>query len=295
MRRSAQAPIFGTLLSRSGQDCVGDCRPVLPPSLSTVGLVHWPGERITLGDAMSTTSSELMAWASPGLGHRILGGRDLGHGSATVVPEWGDEVANIVTHGVGLVLSLAGAYALVSIAGKSGDLGHVVGCGIFGASLVLLYAASTCYHVWPPDSTKRMLLLVDHIGIYVLIAGTYAPVAMIPLRGPLGWSMLIGAYGMALTGSVAKAIRIDRLDDDSSLPYLAMGWMSVAVFGQLIVTAPMEGNLWLVAGGGFYTAGLAFFFRDHHRFNHAIWHLFVLAGSICHYRAVVIYLTSVAS
>jgi hemolysin III len=244
---------------------------------------------------MSITGDELMAWASPRSGRPIFAGHHVGRAAALVFPEPGDEVANIVTHGVGLVLSLAGAYALVSIAGKTGDLGHVAGCSIYGASLVLLYAASTCYHLWPPDKTKRVLLLVDHIGIYVLIAGTYAPVAMIPLRGPLGWSMLIGAYGMALTGSVVKAIRMDRLDDDSSLPYLAMGWMSVAVFGQLVISAPWDGNLWLVAGGGFYTAGLAFFFRDQHRFNHAIWHLFVLAGSICHYRAVVIYLTSMAS
>jgi hemolysin III len=244
---------------------------------------------------MSTTSVELMAWPSQGPGHRILVGHAVNRGKAPVFAEHGEELANIVTHGLGLVLSVAGAYALVSIAGKTGDLGHVVGCGIYGASLVLLYAASTCYHVWPPVGTRRVLLLLDHIGIYVLIAGTYAPVAMIPLRGPLGWSMLMAAYGMALTGSVAKAVRINQLDGDSSLPYLAMGWMSVAVFGQLTVTAPWEGNLWLVAGGGFYTAGLAFFFRDHHRYNHAIWHLFVLAGSICHYRAVVIYLTSVAS
>jgi hemolysin III len=244
---------------------------------------------------MSTTSSELMVWAPHGPGHRIFLGPIIGRGTAQVVSEQGDELANIVTHGAGLVLSLAGAYALVSIAAKTGDLGHVLGCGVYGASLVLLYAASTCYHVWPPDGTKRVLLLLDHIGIYVLIAGTYAPVAMIPLRGPLGWSMLIAAYGMALTGSVAKAVRINRLDNDSSLPYLAMGWMSVALFGQLVVTAPWEGNLWLVAGGGFYTAGLAFFFRDHHRFNHAIWHVFVLAGSICHYRAVVIYLSAAAS
>jgi hemolysin III len=242
---------------------------------------------------MSITS-ELMAWDSHGPWHRISAGPGSGGSTAAVALERGDEFANIVTHGFGLALSVVGAHALVSIAAKTGDLGHVVGCGIYGASLVLLYAASTCYHVWPPDGTKRVLLLLDHIGIYVLIAGTYAPMAMIPLRGPLGWSMLIAAYGMAVTGSVAKAVRIDRLDDDSSLPYLAMGWMSVALFGQLVVTAPWEGNLWLVAGGGCYTAGLAFFFRDHRRFNHAIWHVFVLAGSICHYRAVVIYLTSVS-
>jgi hemolysin III len=244
---------------------------------------------------MSTTRSELMAWASQGPRYRIFAGPAVDLSTAPVISERGEELANIVTHGVGLVLSLAGAYALISIAGKTGDLGYAVGCGIYGASLVLLYAASTCYHVWPADGTKRVLLLLDHIGIYVLIAGTYAPVAMIPLRGPLGWSMLTGAYGMAVTGSVVKAARIHRLEDDSSLPYVAMGWMAVAVFGQLAVTAPWDGNLWLVAGGGFYTAGLAFFFRDHHRFNHAIWHLFVLAGSICHYRAVVSYLTSVAS
>jgi hemolysin III len=244
---------------------------------------------------MSTASGEFVVWALRRPGYRTLAGPSVNRITAPVITERNEELANIVTHGAGLVLSVAGAYALISIAGKTGDVGHAVGCGIFGASLVLLYAASTCYHLWPPDGTKRVLLLLDHIGIYVLIAGTYAPVAMIPLRGPMGWSMLIGAYGMAVTGSIVKAVRIDQLVDDSSLPYIAMGWMSVAVFGQLMVTAPREGNLWLVAGGGFYTAGLGFFFRGHRGFNHAIWHLFVLAGSICHYRAVVIYLSSAAA
>ena len=245
--------------------------------------------------ATSTASRQLIAWASQRPRYQVHPAASVNRRTGPIASEQANELANIVTHGLGLVLSIAGACALVSIAAKTGNLGHMLGCGVFGASLVLLYAASTCYHLWPEAGTKRVLLLLDHIAIYVLIAGTYAPVAMIPLRGPLGWSMLIGAYGMALTGSVAKAVHIDRLDDDSSLPYLAMGWMSVAVFGQLIVSAPWNGNLWLVAGGAFYTAGLAFFFHDQRRFNHAIWHVFVPAGASALPRAVVIYLTSAAA
>ena len=144
---------------------------------------------------MSTASSEISAWALRGPGYPDLLGPGVDRSTAAVVSEWAEELANIVTHGVGLVLSIAGLYALVLITGKTGDLGHSVGCVVYGASLVLLYTASTCYHGCRHAGTKRVLLLLDHIGIYVLIAGTYAPVAMIPLRGPLGWSMLIGGLG----------------------------------------------------------------------------------------------------
>jgi hemolysin III len=209
--------------------------------------------------------------------------------TSTVVPDRAEELANTLTHGAGLVLSIAGLYALVLITGESGDPGHAIGCGIFGVSLVLLYAASTLYHGWEAAGTKRVLLLLDHIGIYVLIAGTYTPLGLIPLRGTVGQVLLALVWGFALVGSVAKVIRIDRLDEDSPLPYVVLSCMVTAIIERLIATGPREGFLWLLAGGAFYAIGLTYFVRDDRRFNHAIWHLFVLAGSACHYGAVIAY------
>ena len=200
-----------------------------------------------------------------------------------------EELANSLTHGVGLVLSLGGLYALVVITGRSGLSEQAIGCVTYGASLVLLYAASTLYHGWRNDETKRFLLVLDHIGIYALIAGSYTPLALIPLRGPRGWALLVLVWGFALAGSVVKVRRLDRLHEDSPLAYVAMSWMGLAVFGQILATLPWGEVLWLLGGGGFYMGGLYFFINDDKRFHHTIWHLFVLAGSICHYRAVIGY------
>jgi hemolysin III len=152
---------------------------------------------------------------------------------------------------------------------------------------VLLYAASTLYHGCRHAGLKRVLLVLDHIGIYVLIAGTYTPVALIVLHGRLGSALLSLVWAFALVGSLAKIGRFDRVSEDSPWSYVALGWLVLASAGKIAANVPPDAFRWLLAGGLFYTIGLVFFLRRDHRFNHAIWHLFVLAGSICHYRAVI--------
>jgi len=193
---------------------------------------------------------------------------------------------NSITHGLGLVLSIAGLSALVTLAGNIGTTRYTVGCGVYGASLVMLYAASTLYHIWPAGELKRVFHLLDHIGIYTLIAGTYTPMALFASRGLFGWSCLAAAWGFALIGSCAKVARMSRLDDDSSMPYLVMSVMCVMSVLQFVANIPSGATTWLLAGGLFYLTGAIFYFNDDKPFYHSIWHLFVLAGSICHYRAV---------
>jgi hemolysin III len=200
-----------------------------------------------------------------------------------------EELVNSMTHGFGLVLSIAGLTALVTLAGNIGSTRYMVGCGVYGSSLVMLYAASTLYHSSPAGELKRVFHLLDHIGIYVLIAGTYTPMALFASRGLFGWSCVTAAWGFALIGSCAKVARISRLDDDSSMPYLVMGVMCVMSARQFVANIPSGQTTWLLAGGLCYLAGAIFYFNDEKRFYHSIWHLFVLAGSICHYRAVLGY------
>ena len=211
---------------------------------------------------------------------------DSGRPFATAAQSRDEELMNSITHGLGLVLSIAGLSALVTLAGYIGTTRYTVGCGVYGASLVMLYAASTLYHSWPAGELKRVFHLLDHIGIYVLIAGTYTPMALFASRGMFGWSCLTAAWGFALIGSCAKVARISRLDDDSSMPYLVMGVMCVMSVLQLVANIPSGETTWLLAGGLCYLAGAIFYFNDEKRFYHSIWHLFVMAGSICHYRAV---------
>ncbi len=197
-----------------------------------------------------------------------------------------EELVNSITHGLGLVLSIAGLSALVTLAGNIGTTRSAVGCGVYGASLVMLYAASTLYHSRPAGELKRVFHLLDHIGIYVLIAGTYTPMVLFASQGMFSWLCLAAAWGFALAGSFAKVARMSRLDDDSSMPYLVMGVMCVMSVLQLVANIPSRETMWLLAGGLCYLAGAIFYFNDDKRFYHSIWHLFVLAGSTCHYRAV---------
>jgi hemolysin III len=154
----------------------------------------------------------------------------------------------------------------------------------------MLYAASTLCHGWPAGELKRVFLLVDHIGIYGLIAGTYTPLVLFASRGLCGWSCLAAAWGFALIGSCAKVARVARLHADSPVPYFAMCALCVLLFRRPLAIAPPGQTTLLLAGGLFYVAGLIFFFNGDKRFYHSIWHLFVLAGSICHYRAVLVYM-----
>jgi hemolysin III len=209
-----------------------------------------------------------------------------GRRSATTAQDRDEEVVNSITHGLGLVLSIAGLSALGTLAGNIGTTRYTVGCGVFGASLVLLYAVSTLYHSCPAGELKRVFHLLDHIGIYVLIAGTYTPMALFASRGLFGWACVAAAWVFALFGSCAKVARISRLDDESSMPYLVLGIMCVISAQRLLANIPSGDTTWLLSGGLCYLAGAVFYFNDEKRFYHSIWHLFVLAGSICHYRAV---------
>jgi hemolysin III len=217
---------------------------------------------------------------------------DSGRLFATAARGRDEELMNSITHGLGLALSIAGLSALVTLAGNIGTTRYTVGCGVYGASLVVLYAASTLYHSWRAGELKQVFHLLDHIGIYVLIAGTYTPIALFASRGMLGWLCLAATWGFALVGSFAKVVRLGRLDDDSSMPYVVMGALCLLSFPWLLANARPGETKWLLAGFLFYFAGVIFYFNDEKRFYHSIWHLFVLAGSICHYRAVLGYVAT---
>jgi hemolysin III len=206
-----------------------------------------------------------------------------------------EELVNSITHGLGLVLSVAGISALATLAANTGTTRYAFGCGVYGASLVMVYAASTLFHGWPAGEVKRFFLLLDHIGIYVLIVGTYTPLALLASRGLCGWLSLAAAWGFALIGSCAKVVRIARLDADSPVPYFVMCALCEILFRRPLALAPPGQAMLLIAGRLFYMAGLIFFLNDNKRFYHSIWHLFVLAGSICHYRAVLGYVIMASS
>lgn len=194
-----------------------------------------------------------------------------------------------MTHGLGLVLSITGLVVLVTLAVQQASPRHVVACSIYGATLILLYLASTLYHSLSSTRARHVLRVVDHAAIYLLIAGTYTPFAMVNLRGVWGWSLFVVIWSLALAGIMFKAYHTGRFRFVSSAIYLAMGWMSVIAIRPLLETVPPGGIAWLVAGGVCYTAGVIFFAWKSLKFHHAIWHLFVLAGSFCHFIAVLFY------
>jgi len=164
---------------------------------------------------------------------------------------------------------------------------HLVGVSVFGGSLVLLYLASTLYHSVTSPRAKRFFQVLDHALIFVLIAGTYTPWLLVNLRGPWGWSLLFTVWGMALSGIVIKAFLLPRFDKLGTVLYLVMGWLICVAFDPLLDNINAAGLAWLVAGGVAYTAGVIFYLTERLRFAHAVWHVFVLAGSVCHVLAVI--------
>jgi hemolysin III len=198
-----------------------------------------------------------------------------------------EEIANSVTHGLGLVAAIAAFPALVVAARAQRDPLHLLGGIIFGATLVLCYLASTLYHATHTPRVKHLLRVLDHSAIFLLIAGTYTPFALGALRGPLGWTLFAVVWTMAIAGIVAKlrlGFRFPRL---SNAIYIGMGWMSVFAVRPMFAAIGTAGMAWLAAGGVAYTAGVGFYARDTRlRYGHAVWHLFVAAGSICHFIAV---------
>jgi hemolysin III len=197
-----------------------------------------------------------------------------------------EEVANVATHGAGVLMGLGGGATLIVLAALTGSAWKVVGVSIFAAALVLLYTASTSYHWARRPRLKRRLKVLDHAAIYVLIAGTYTPFTLDAIRGPWGWTLFGVIWGLAAVGVVFKLFFVDRFHRISTAVYVAMGWLVVVAAGPMVARLEPAALAWLVAGGVAYTAGTAFYHSRRIPFAHAFWHVAVIAGSVCHGIAV---------
>ena len=205
-------------------------------------------------------------------------------------PSRGEEIANSVSHGLGLLLAIIGLPILVIGALETRSQLAVAGAAIFGGSAVLLYLASTLYHAIPHAHIKERLQRLDHAAIYILIAGTYTPVTLGVLRGTWGWSLLAVVWTLAVAGVIFKALAGARYDRISTLLYLAMAWIALVAIKPLWLHMQPGGLAWLFAGGAAYTVGVVFYLLDNRlRYSHFIWHLFVLAGTCCHFLMVLHY------
>ena len=200
-----------------------------------------------------------------------------------------EEAVNSLTHGLGLLLAAPGFAVLAVSASRSGDARTVVGCVVFGASLVVLYATSTLYHAARGPRVKGVLRALDHSAIFLLIAGTYTPFTLVSLRGPWGWSLFGVVWGLAVAG-IALRLALPRRPTALFVAlYLAMGWSAVVAAKPLLAAVPPAGIALLVAGGLAYSGGVAFYLWRRLPYHHAVWHAFVLAGSAFHYAAVLRY------
>lgn len=200
-----------------------------------------------------------------------------------------EELANTITHGLGLFLSVIGFIVLGILAGLRGDALSIIGCVVYGMSLVILYAASTIYHGVISPTLKKKLQIADHCGIYLLIAGSYTPFGLVIIKGTLGQNLLITIWAFALIGIIAKLLMRDRWPAVSVVSYLVMGWIGVVAIQPLLAALGSTAITLIVAGGVAYSLGVVFFAWNRIPHNHAIFHVFILAGSILHYIAVVIY------
>ena len=200
-----------------------------------------------------------------------------------------EERLNIATHAAGFILSTIALVMLVIHAHLHGTLLHIVSFGTFGTSLMILYAASTFYHISTDPALRNKLRIVDHASIYVLIAGTYTPFALITLSGPTGWIFFAATWGMALIGILLKLFFTGRYNLISTSMYIFMGWIIVFAIRPLLANLPQEGFLWLLTGGIAYTLGALLYSIRPLKFNHAIFHIFVLVGSFSHFVSVFYY------
>lgn len=197
-----------------------------------------------------------------------------------------EELASALTHGLGLVASIVGAAVLLYLAAGSGDVWRVVTTAIFGSTLILLYTASTLYHAARERGVRARLRVFDHCAIYLLIAGSYTPFMLVGIRGGWGWSLFGVVWGLAVAGVIYKLCFIGRFPRLSTALYLAMGWLSVVAAGPMVRHLDPSTLAWLVAGGLVYTLGTLFYHNRRIPYAHAIWHLFVIGGSVCHAVAV---------
>ena len=201
----------------------------------------------------------------------------------------GEEIANSVSHGIGLLAALVAFPVLIMAALARGDAAAIVGAGVFATTLVLLYLASTLYHAMPGSRAKRVFQVLDHSAIYLLIAGTYTPFTLGVLRGPWGWTLFGLVWSLAAAGTLLKTLGGLRSAALSTWTYLAMGWLILIAAEPAWTLLPKWGLFWLIAGGVAYTAGAVFFAAERIRYFHFVWHLFVVAGSACHFVAVLWY------
>ena len=200
-----------------------------------------------------------------------------------------EEKTNIISHAIGLVLSVAALVLLVVRASRYGDTLDILSVSIFGVSLVALYAASTFYHSAENPARRSRLRVLDHATIYLLIAGTYTPFTLVVMNGPSGWAVFIAAWSMAVTGIILKLFFTGRFNTLSTLMYVFMGWIIVFAISPLIENLSTQGLFWFFAGGVAYTTGAILYSIKKIPFNHAIFHLFVLLGSFCHFISVYFY------
>jgi hemolysin III len=200
-----------------------------------------------------------------------------------------EERINIGSHAIGLVMSIVAVLLLILRASSHGNAWHIVSAAIFGASLIALYAASTTYHSATRPELRARLRIIDHATIYILIAGSYTPFALVTLNGPVGWTIFAVSWGLAISGIVLKLFFTGRFNLVSTLMYVFMGWIIIFAVKPLVASLPTQGLYWLIAGGLSYTIGAIIYSIKKVPLNHAIFHLLVLAGSVCHFMAVYFY------
>jgi hemolysin III len=200
-----------------------------------------------------------------------------------------EEKINIISHAIGFILSIVALVLLVTHANLHGNILHIVSFSIFGTSLIILYISSTFYHSAKKSDLRNKLKITDHASIYILIAGTYTPFTLVTLNGTIGWVIFGTSWGLALTGIIFKLFFTGRYDLISTVMYVLMGWVIVFAIKPLINNLPLEGFLWLFAGGISYTIGAILYSIKRIKFNHAIFHVFVLIGSFSHFMSVFFY------
>jgi len=200
----------------------------------------------------------------------------------------GDILANAITHGIGAGLAIAGAAYLI-VASTRGTASVVVSCSVFSATLILVYLCSTLYHSLVRTRARHVFHVLDHASIYLLIAGTYTPFALVSLHGPWGWTVFGIEWALAVAGVIVKSFAVGKYEVASALVYLFQGWLAVIVFHPMLNAIGWHGIAWMGAGGLAYTFGIIFFALDRLKYFHATWHIFVLAGSVAHFFAILFY------
>jgi len=198
----------------------------------------------------------------------------------------GEEIVNGITHGIGALLSIAALIVLIIVAGKHGDIWHLVSFSIYGSTLILLYLSSTLYHSFTGERVKNLFARFDHISIFLLIAGTYTPILLTSMRGVWGWTLFIIIWSIALTGAVIRSIYLHRFRKLMVAIYLLMGWMFIIAGKQIYLSLPSISLTFLILGGLAYSIGVIFYMWRKLPYSHGIWHVFVLTGSILHFFAI---------